>query len=565
MTDFIAGGPLNPVDDRNVIVPRQELNKILDHLKSSDSYVVLESSRQTGKTTLLYQIQHSIVSTDNNYGVAYLDFSLIINQDEAEFYHQLCELIKLNLIDLIEAPSNATLEPRNVINFQTFSDFLKSLSSQTPQAQKLILIFEEIGHIPEDVFPTFFAGLRGFFNQGRGLSNERNLYKKIIIICAGTLDTKKLIEGENSPFRNICERFTLNDFSREQVLSLAQNLKYFTNFSDEKVTFIVDYIFEWSAGHPYLTQRLYKLIDESEECRNASTSQIFQIINRLVQNELIDNNDVNLEHIFHCLNNLEQETGTCFSAVKQVLNGRQGQPIRTIEHQVDLMLIGIIKRLANRGLVIRNRIYEQKLKLFFGIEDTNTSNKTINQQVYISYNWQEDSNEMANQLVQAFEARGIEIIRDRTHTTYKDSIKNFMQQIGQGKCVVVVISDRYLKSENCMFELVEIAKNGNFYNRIFPLVLPDAKIYKDFDRLDYLKYWEQEKAKLQEKYKVIDLARTNSILETLNLYDEIRRDIDNLTNILKDMNTLLPDLHRESEFEAMIQAVEDKLAEDSQN
>ncbi|MCZ8359898.1 MAG: HEAT repeat domain-containing protein [Microcystis sp. LE19-388.1G] len=189
----------------------------------------------------------------------------------------------------------------------------------------------------------------------------------------------------------------------------------------------------------------------------------------------------------------------------------------------------------------------------------------MNQQVYISYNWQEDSNEMANQLVQAFAAKGIEIIRDKTHTTYKDSIKNFMRQIGQGKCVVAVISDRYLKSENCMFELVEIARNGDFYKRIFPIILPDARIYKDFERIDYLKYWEDEKAKLQAKYKQIDLAKTNSIMATLNLYDEIRDNIDNLTNILKDMNTLNIDLHRQSEFAAMIKAVETKLAEDSQN
>ncbi|MBE5228871.1 MAG: HEAT repeat domain-containing protein [Microcystis aeruginosa PMC 728.11] len=189
----------------------------------------------------------------------------------------------------------------------------------------------------------------------------------------------------------------------------------------------------------------------------------------------------------------------------------------------------------------------------------------MNQQVYISYNWQEDSNEMANQLVQAFAAKGIEIIRDKTHTSYKDSIKNFMRQIGRGKCVVAVISDRYLKSENCMFELVEIARNGDFYQRIFPIILPDARIHKDFERIDYLKYWEDEKAKLQAKYKEIDLAKTNSIMATLNLYDEIRDNIDNLTNILKDMNTLNIDLHRQSEFAAMIQAVETKLAEDSQN
>ncbi|MFM7355074.1 MAG: HEAT repeat domain-containing protein, partial [Microcystis aeruginosa] len=188
----------------------------------------------------------------------------------------------------------------------------------------------------------------------------------------------------------------------------------------------------------------------------------------------------------------------------------------------------------------------------------------MNQQVYISYNWQEDSNEMANQLVQAFAAKGIEIILDKTHTSYKDSIKNFMRQIGQGKCVVAVISDRYLKSENCMFELVEIARNGDFYQRIFPIILPDARIHKDFERIDYLKYWEDEKAKLQAKYKEIDLVNTNSIMATLNLYDEIRGNIDNLTNILKDMNTLNINLHRQSEFAAMIKAVETKLAEDSQ-
>jgi HEAT repeat protein len=230
----------------------------------------------------------------------------------------------------------------------------------------------------------------------------------------------------------------------------------------------------------------------------------------------------------------------------------------------------LIKCLKNPAFVTLNNRYtlyparkaldtiQNKLKYYHPLS------QPMNQQVYISYNWQEDSNEMANQLVQAFAAKGIEIIRDKTHTTYKDSIKNFMQQIGQGKCVVAVISDRYLKSENCMFELVEIARNGDFYQRIFPIILPDARIHKDFERIDYLKYWEDEKAKLQAKYKQIDLAKTNSILATLNLYDEIRGNIDNLTNILKDMNTLNIDLHRQSEFAAMIQAVETKLAEDGQ-
>jgi hypothetical protein len=188
----------------------------------------------------------------------------------------------------------------------------------------------------------------------------------------------------------------------------------------------------------------------------------------------------------------------------------------------------------------------------------------MNQQVYISYNWQEDSNEMANQLVQAFAAKGIEIIRDKTHTSYKDSIKNFMQQIGQGKCVVVVISDRYLKSENCMFELVEIARNGDFYQRIFPIILPDARIHKAIERLQYIQHWEGRIQELENAMHSGGLANLQGITDDLNLYTEIRHRIASLTDILKDMNTLDINLHRQSEFAAMIEAVETKLAEDGQ-
>lgn len=46
----------------------------------------------------------------------------------------------------------------------------------------------------------------------------------------------------------------------------------------------------------------------------------------------------------------------------------------------------------------------------------------------------------------------------------------FMQRMEKGKCVIVVISDRYLKSPNCMYELVQIVNNGEFDNRIFPMI-----------------------------------------------------------------------------------------------
>ena len=73
-----------------------------------------------------------------------------------------------------------------------------------------------------------------------------------------------------------------------------------------------------------------------------------------------------------------------------------------------------------------------------------------------------------------------------------------MERIGQGNCVIVVVSDKYLRSQNCMFELVEIADNKQFHDRIFPIVLADADIYDPIKRIEYVKYWEDKRNELAD-------------------------------------------------------------------
>jgi len=55
-----------------------------------------------------------------------------------------------------------------------------------------------------------------------------------------------------------------------------------------------------------------------------------------------------------------------------------------------------------------------------------------------------------------------------------------------------------------MFELVQIAKNQNFYDRIFPLVLPDAQIYDPEQRLEYIEHWEDKIKKLDTRMKRVE-------------------------------------------------------------
>lgn len=185
------------------------------------------------------------------------------------------------------------------------------------------------------------------------------------------------------------------------------------------------------------------------------------------------------------------------------------------------------------------------------------------QVVFISYAWGEETHEreaIVNQLDQSLQKRGIKIVRDKRDLGYKGSIGKFMERIGEGDCVIVVISDKYLRSKNCMFELVEIAEHKQFAERIFPIILSDAKIYDPVDRIDYAQHWEKEKEKLNEKLRTLsDFSNLQGVHEELNNYDRFRREIDELTFVLKDMNTLSPDLHRNSDFNDLYLAIEKRI------
>ena len=121
----------------------------------------------------------------------------------------------------------------------------------------------------------------------------------------------------------------------------------------------------------------------------------------------------------------------------------------------------------------------------------------------MSYAWNPESCAVVERLQKALSSQSIQLIRDREEVRYKDSIRDFMRRIGRGKCVIVIISEKYLKSENCMFEMLEILKAESFRERIFPIVLSDANIYKATGRIKYVKHWEEEIRALDEGLKTV--------------------------------------------------------------
>ncbi|MEH1900945.1 MAG: COR domain-containing protein [Nostoc sp.] len=198
------------------------------------------------------------------------------------------------------------------------------------------------------------------------------------------------------------------------------------------------------------------------------------------------------------------------------------------------------------------------------LRDSNINSQSViefEKEIFISYAWGGESEQFVNKLDQSLQAKGIKIIRDKRDLGYKGLIKAFMERIGRGKCAIAIISDKYLKSPNCMFELVQIAKNGEFHNRIFPIVLADAQIYQPVTRLKYIKHWEEQIKELDKGMREVGAANLQGFREEIDQYTEIRNTIAELTNLLKDMNTLTPDIHSQSDFEELLNAIAQRLDE----
>jgi internalin A len=130
-------------------------------------------------------------------------------------------------------------------------------------------------------------------------------------------------------------------------------------------------------------------------------------------------------------------------------------------------------------------------------------------QLFVSYAWGDETPEgrqreaIVDQLCETSEQRGLVILRDNRVLGLGDSISRFMQQLARGKRVFVILSDKYLRSPYCMYELLEIwrkcaGEEEKFLGRIRVFVIPGTKIFSLSDRAKYAIHWRQEYEKVDQ-------------------------------------------------------------------
>ncbi len=124
----------------------------------------------------------------------------------------------------------------------------------------------------------------------------------------------------------------------------------------------------------------------------------------------------------------------------------------------------------------------------------------------VSYAWDKASPDVVDALCSAAEARGIRIVRDKTDVKVGDSLSKFMQQLAAHDRVFVILSEKYLKSPNCMYELFEIWRNRKdgkgdeerFVQTVKLYRQPDVDIFSIEARFGHALYWQERFDNLQK-------------------------------------------------------------------
>jgi len=174
--------------------------------------------------------------------------------------------------------------------------------------------------------------------------------------------------------------------------------------------------------------------------------------------------------------------------------------------------------------------------------------------VFISYNW--DSDNTADKVEERLSSVAT-VFRDKSSIGPWSSISEFMQSIRKTDLVVVIVSDNYLKSVACLYEMMQLLKNDNWISHSMFLVEDSAKgIYNTLGQLEYVKYWTHERENLEKALEGMNPALVTSQAEELKKIQLIQLNINDFMKSVADKNN--PNLTR------AIDAVEKRVISNSQ-
>ncbi|HKI04653.1 MAG TPA: COR domain-containing protein [Thermoanaerobaculia bacterium] len=193
-------------------------------------------------------------------------------------------------------------------------------------------------------------------------------------------------------------------------------------------------------------------------------------------------------------------------------------------------------------------------------------------EIFISYAWGDPSPEgkirskAVDNLCSALAEDGFRPVRDHDQMRPGDLISTFIHRLTRADFVVAVISDKYLRSSYCMFEIYKLWQRcqgdpDDLAQRLVPIVLPEVKVGDLLERAPYLRYWADRAKNLETLIRDPDLSPSSASVQEVRLVREFAHHVDDILVFLQDV--LMPrklEAHLEDGFQGVREALRRRMA-----
>lgn len=322
-----------------IYIKRKADDELLDLCRQSEFAFIL-SSRQVGKSSLIVRTAQQLES--ENIRSVTIDLSAIgVKVSPNEWYmgilNEIYSTLELKTDVFTWWTDHAKLGPA-----QRLTNFFKDVLLKEVKEQ-IVLFFDEIDSTLSIPFSDdFYVAIRAVYNARATVPD----FKRLSFVLVGVATPSDLIsDNKRTPF-NIGRRVEINDFDLTEAFPLVGNFGI-------QAAQILTWVFQYTSGHPYLTQRLCAHLAKSKEALDEQV--VAHAVERLFTGEQ-GRQDNNLQFVRDMLSARSPDVKRVLKTYQIIRSGRKVADDERSVAKAHLKLSGLVR--SEKGILkVRNEIY----------------------------------------------------------------------------------------------------------------------------------------------------------------------------------------------------------------